>query len=230
MVIVLLAQTPSPASFMECWLGVVFRLKAIVLSILFFGMPVLGAEMSPRFGFERWNEILREFVSDGKVEYKNLKSSAKSGRSRYFLKGRCVLHLLVLNIHGIDFSMYNPQLFKSADIDEAFELMDRNPFATVITVSDGKPLASHLSLTPKKVGNQIELIGHLARANPHWKTFEDSRATVIFHGPHTYITPTWYAENDVPTWNYSIVHIAGKIELVESHQGIVDCQRTFFSC
>ncbi len=119
--------------------------------------------------------------------------------------------------------IYNPQRFKSADTNEAFDLMDQNPFATVITVLEGKPFASHLPLTPKMVGNEIELIGHLARANPHWKSFANSQATVIFHGPHTYITPQWYLENDVPTWNYSTAHVTGKIELIESHDGIVEC-------
>lgn len=119
--------------------------------------------------------------------------------------------------------MYNPQRFKSDDTTEAFDLMDQNPFATVITVVDGKPFVSHLPLTPKMVGIEIELVGHLARANPHWKSFANSQVTVIFQGPHTYITPKWYAENDVPTWNYSTVHVTGKIELIENFDGIVEC-------
>ena len=119
--------------------------------------------------------------------------------------------------------MYNPQRFKSEDTDEAFNLMDQNPFATVITVAEGKPFVSQLPLIPKRVGDKIELVGHLARANPHWKSFSNSQATVIFHGPHTYITPKWYAENDVPTWNYATVHITGFVELIETHDGIVEC-------
>lgn len=121
--------------------------------------------------------------------------------------------------------MYNPQRFKSTDMNEAFDLMDRNPFATMITVVEGEPILSHLPLTPKRVGDSIELIGHLARANSHWKSFLSSQATVIFHGPHTYVTPKWYTENDVPTWNYLTVHIAGKIELIENYDGIVECLR-----
>lgn len=119
--------------------------------------------------------------------------------------------------------MYNPQRFKSADPNEAFELMNQNPFATVITVIDGKPFVTHLPITPKKIDNKIELIGHLARANPHWKSFQNSNVTVIFQGPHTYITPKWYGEDDVPTWNYSTVHVTGKVELIEGSDGIVDC-------
>lgn len=119
--------------------------------------------------------------------------------------------------------MYNPQRFKSEDDQEVFELMDRHPFATVITVVDGKPFVSHLPITPKKIGDKIELIGHLARANPHWRSFVNSQATVLFHGPQTYITPKWYAEDDVPTWNYSTVHVTGPVDLIESTEGIVEC-------
>ncbi len=125
--------------------------------------------------------------------------------------------------------MYNPQRFKSADTNEAFDFMDKNPFATVITVVEGKPFVSHLPLTPKMVDNEIVLIGHLARANPHWKFLAATQTTVIFHGPHTYITPRWYAENDVPTWNYSTAHVTGKVELIESHDGIVECLKALMA-
>ncbi len=119
--------------------------------------------------------------------------------------------------------MYNPQQYRSQDINEAFDVMDQNPFATLIAVVEGQPIVSHLPLTPKRVGDRIELIGHMAGANPQWKYFVDTKITVIFHGPHAYITPQWYAENDVPTWNYIVVHTFGRVELIESHEGLLDC-------
>lgn len=119
--------------------------------------------------------------------------------------------------------MYNPQRFQSTDTDDAFELMLHNPFATLISVVDGKPFISHLPITPKKIDSSIELIGHLARANPHSKFLAGSEVTVIFHGPHTYITPKWYVEDDVPTWNYATVHVKGSVEMIESNQGIIEC-------
>ncbi|MBY0386040.1 FMN-binding negative transcriptional regulator, partial [bacterium] len=82
---------------------------------------------------------------------------------------------------------------------------------------------------PKRSENGMELIGHLAKANPHWRSFSQSQATVVFHGPHTYITPKWYIENDVPTWNYSVVHITGSIELIENYDGIVECLKELTS-
>ena len=37
----------------------------------------------------------------------------------------------------------------------------------------------------------------------------------IFHGPHAYVSPSWYAEPAaaVPTWNYAVVHAHGTLEL-----------------
>lgn len=46
---------------------------------------------------------------------------------------------------------------------------------------------------------------------------------MIFHGPNTYITPKWYAKNDVPTWNYAVVHMEGSFKRIENYSGIVEC-------
>jgi transcriptional regulator len=62
------------------------------------------------------------------------------------------------------------------------------------------------------------LYGHVAKANPHWRLFQDGEATrtpvpeslVIFQGAHAYISPTWYESRGVPTWNYTAVHAYGK--------------------
>ena len=57
----------------------------------------------------------------------------------------------------------------------------------------------------------------MARANPQWQVFANHpEVLAIFHGPHTYITPTWYASPDVPTWNYAVVHVKGRVQLKES--------------
>ncbi len=117
--------------------------------------------------------------------------------------------------------MYNPTRFKSTDLDEAFKLMEGFPFATVITVADGKPMITHLPLTPVRNGDSIELIGHMARANPHSKVLACSAMTAIFHGPHTYISPKWYEENDVPTWNYLAIHATGKLSIVDTETGLL---------
>ncbi len=52
---------------------------------------------------------------------------------------------------------------------------------------------------------------HLTRANPTAKALTETREVLmVFGGPHTYISPDWYAnENLVPTWNYAVVHAYG---------------------
>jgi transcriptional regulator len=51
----------------------------------------------------------------------------------------------------------------------------------------------------------------VARGNEHWKALERSRRVMaIFHGPHAYVSPTWYESGPaVPTWNYTVVHATG---------------------
>jgi transcriptional regulator len=57
----------------------------------------------------------------------------------------------------------------------------------------------------------------VARANPHWRSFDPpGMSLAIFHGPHAYISPSWYAGEmaAVPTWNYAVVHVYGKPQVI----------------
>lgn len=104
--------------------------------------------------------------------------------------------------------------------------MDSYPFATVISITTRAPIISHLPLVTKREDDKFVLIGHLARANPHAKALTaGSEVTAIFHGPHAFITPQWYAHDDVPTWNYATVHATGKLTVIEDYDGIVECLR-----
>jgi transcriptional regulator len=82
---------------------------------------------------------------------------------------------------------------------------------------DEVPFASHLPfLVEPDAGSNGYLWGHMARANPHWPTLA-GEVLVIFPGPHAYISPAWYEEdNTVPTWNYIAVHVYGKITLTHA--------------
>src|SRR3954463_2154430 len=61
------------------------------------------------------------------------------------------------------------------------------------------------------------LLGHMARANEQWRDLEAAQdVLVVFTGPHTYVSPTWYrtAPPHVPTWNYVAVHAHGRAKLM----------------
>lgn len=64
------------------------------------------------------------------------------------------------------------------------------------------------------------LRGHLARANPAAAQANGTEATVVFLGPHAYVSPTWYAapHEQVPTWNYVLVTMAGTIEWLDADE------------
>lgn len=118
---------------------------------------------------------------------------------------------------------YNPPRYQIDNQSQAIEFMQKNSFATVISVFKDEPYISQVPLVVKSQDQHLFLIGHLAKQNPHSKVISQSQATVIFHGSHTYITPSWYAENDVPTWNYSTVQLRGEVELIENAEGIIEC-------
>lgn len=95
------------------------------------------------------------------------------------------------------------------------EVMQQYSFATLVSNHDGAPFATHLPVSCRTESGVVRIGAHVARANPHWKAFEaDPQAMVIFHGPHTYISPTLYRSRDrVPTWNYIAVHAWGRVTI-----------------
>ncbi len=120
--------------------------------------------------------------------------------------------------------MYLPPAFKVDDQQRAFALIDAEPFATVISQTSNGPFVNHLPLLLDR-GRAAgpRLVGHMARRNPQWQHFKiDKAVLVVFHGPHTYITPTWYAEHDVPTWNYAVAHVRGEVRLLEGFKDLIE--------
>jgi transcriptional regulator len=115
--------------------------------------------------------------------------------------------------------MYNPSAFRIDDRETILAFMRRYSFATVLTPADGGLHASHLPLMVREgeVDAWPVLLGHMARANPHWRDMDGSKeALVIFHGPHAYVSPSLYEVHpSVPTWNYQIVHAHGIPELIQ---------------
>jgi transcriptional regulator len=108
--------------------------------------------------------------------------------------------------------MYIPAHFRTTDLAWLDWLVARDAFGTLISLVDGAPSATHLPVLYQRDGNQVILTGHWAKPNPQWNAIEKQRVLFIFHGPHTYISPRWYAEPklNVPTWNYATAHIYGR--------------------
>lgn len=123
--------------------------------------------------------------------------------------------------------MYVPKPFSEDDPETLRGLISSAAFATLLTSRDGVPLASHVPLVldggdagsegQTDMPTRGRLLGHLARANDHWRDFDGTaEALAIFHGPHAYISPNWYESPDmVPTWNYAAVHAYGRPRIID---------------
>jgi len=108
--------------------------------------------------------------------------------------------------------MYVPSSFAETDLSVLHDFIEQHSFATLVTHREDEPFASHLPiLLDRSKGKSGQLVGHFAKANPQSETAPSQKMLAIFHGPHAYISPTWYAAyNTVPTWNYQAVHVYGR--------------------
>jgi transcriptional regulator len=114
-------------------------------------------------------------------------------------------------------TLYIPQHFRLEDRAAMLELMRANAFAVLVSSGDAGLHVSHIPFVVESEGDEVRLLGHLARANEQWKALEAAReAVAIFQGPHAYVSPGWYQQHpSVPTWNYAVVHAHGTVELME---------------
>jgi transcriptional regulator len=104
-------------------------------------------------------------------------------------------------------------------MQDAIRFMQRYSFATIISVKDGLPVATHLPFLIKEKGDKIILSSHFAKANPQSSDIINNNALVIFTEPHAYISPSNYEkEQNVPTWNYLAVHAYGKCFLLDGEE------------
>jgi len=116
--------------------------------------------------------------------------------------------------------MYTPSYFNDEDLASLQRQIDGTRLATLVTFDEQGLQASHvpLLLDPAQ-GPHGVLTGHLARANPQWKTLAlGTEVLVIFQGPDAYVSPSFYAAKAehgkvVPTWNYLAVHAYGRAEV-----------------
>jgi transcriptional regulator len=108
--------------------------------------------------------------------------------------------------------MYVPKAFAVEDVRRLHDLMEEFNFAAMVTQRDGELTASHIPFVlDRAAGPYGTLRAHIAIRNPQLEDLKaGSQALVIFQGPHTYVSPSWYVNpENVPTWNYTVVHAYG---------------------
>ncbi|MGG7567628.1 FMN-binding negative transcriptional regulator [Rhodovulum sp. DZ06] len=122
--------------------------------------------------------------------------------------------------------MYIPDAFEMP-AEDAAAMLAAGPLATLVTAGPEGPEATPLPLLFDPTdGPKGALLGHFARANPHWKTAAGPNGLALIHGAETYVTPSWYAAKAehgkvVPTWNYELVQVRGGVETFDDPERLL---------
>ena len=113
--------------------------------------------------------------------------------------------------------MYIPDVYKNENADAIREFLMAYSFGILVNQNYGKLWATHtpMELETNSAGKEV-LYGHISRENPQWQSFSSGEQVLaIFNGPNSYISSSWYDHENVPTWNYSAVHVYGEIQIIE---------------
>lgn len=111
--------------------------------------------------------------------------------------------------------MYKFPYYTEEDQQKVIAFMKENSFATITGIGEQYPVASHIPLEVEVQDNgKIFLTGHLMKKTDHHIAFEkNNNVLVIFNGPHTQVSASWYTNPAMgSTWNYMTVHAKGKIK------------------
>ncbi len=114
--------------------------------------------------------------------------------------------------------MYVQQKFVETRADVLQALMRAHPLGAFVMLGADGLEANHMPFhLDVNVSPHGTLRGHMPKSNPVWQNVAAGgpEALVIFQGPNTYITPSWYPSKHahgqaVPTWNYAVVHAYGR--------------------
>lgn len=111
--------------------------------------------------------------------------------------------------------MYQPPLHREDRLDVQQELIDTHPFGLLISTGPDGLIANGLPFILKREQGDLGLLkAHIARANNQWQSLDGQQVLVVFQGPLSYVTPSFYQTKKetgkvVPTWNYAMVQARG---------------------
>lgn len=124
-----------------------------------------------------------------------------------------------------NWAMYVPDAYRAPEPELIIAAF---PFGQIITTCNGAPYATSVPMYLERTTHgELQLVGHMARKNPHAATLETGQLTLAtFHGPNAYISASWYKERPtVPTWNYLAAQVRGVLETIDGDEEQLDIMR-----
>ncbi|WP_031499279.1 FMN-binding negative transcriptional regulator [Bryobacter aggregatus] len=134
--------------------------------------------------------------------------------------------LMALSALGVDATaaetadektIYIPGKQLESDRATILNFIEEFTFAMLVTAKGGVHITNVPTLFDRAAEGWGKVWWHIAKGNEQNQVFDgDTECTVVFHGPHGYISPNWYAtKNAVPTWNFAVVHATGKPKRID---------------
>ena len=119
-------------------------------------------------------------------------------------------------------TLYIPKAHRVEDLVLLQDLMDDFSFADVITASPSLHITHIPVLLDRTVTPYGQIFGHVSRNNAQARAIQSGQpATIVFRGPHAYISPSWYARAEaVPTWNFAAVHATGRLKPINEKDAV----------
>jgi transcriptional regulator len=115
--------------------------------------------------------------------------------------------------------MYQPAHHREDRLDVQHALIQSHPFGLLISSGVEGQLANAIPfLLQPPLGPLGTLEAHMARANGQWRDIDGQKVLVVFQGPQSYVSPSFYETKRetgkvVPTWNYAMVQVRGVARL-----------------
>ena len=111
--------------------------------------------------------------------------------------------------------MYQPPLHREDRLEIQHALIETHPFGLLISIGPDGLLANGVPFILKREHGELGMLkAHIARANSQWQNLDGQQVLVVFQGPLSYVTPSFYETKKetgkvVPTWNYAMVQARG---------------------
>lgn len=125
--------------------------------------------------------------------------------------------------------MYDLPHFREEDRQKLMDFVRSHPFAFISGVDeDQRPVATQIPVFIDEQGGRLFLTGHMMKQTDHHLAFlQNPQALVIFTGPHTYVSASWYKDQQqASTWNYMSVHARGTLRFLDEASLLEVLKRT----
>lgn len=128
-----------------------------------------------------------------------------------------------------DPTLYIPRAHVVEERAFLHDFMEEYPFVSLITTTPTLRITHIPTILDRTRGRFGTIRAHISAQNPQKAAFDGThQAVIVFQGPQSYISPTWYGVRDgvVPTWNFGVVHASGKPRLITDHDKTYDLLAT----